>query len=148
MFLTQTWFLARFCQYRLDFHIDAVRAKRPKRVPIVLSREEVRRIVGSLTGIQSLMARILYGGGLRASECVRLRIKDVDFSLHQIIVRDGKGSRDRLTVLPESLATQLQTHLSRVRMMHRHDLSQGYGSTYLPYSLTRKYPGADREWIW
>ena len=107
-----------------DYRINAVRAKRPKRIPTVLSQEEVRRVLGSLTGIQSLMARILYGGGLRASECVRLRIKDIDFSLHQIIVRDGKGARDRLTVLPESLVPQLLAHLSRVRLMHQHDLGQ------------------------
>ncbi len=131
-----------------DYRIDAVRARRPKRVPTVLSQEEVRRVLSSLTGTHSLMARLLYGGGLRSSECVRLRVKDIDFSLRQIVVRDGKGAKDRLTILPDSIVTQLQAHLSRVRLLHRNDLSQGYGQTHLPYSLARKYPGADREWIW
>lgn len=131
-----------------DYRIDAVRARRPKRVPTVLSQEEVRRVLSSLTGTHSLMARMLYGGGLRSSECVRLRVKDIDFSLRQIVVRDGKGAKDRLTILPDSIVSQLQAHLSRVRLLHRNDLSQGYGQTHLPYSLARKYPGADREWIW
>jgi integron integrase len=131
-----------------DFRIDAVRARRPKRVPTVLSREEVRSILGSMVGVHSLMARLLYGGGLRSSECARLRVKDIDFALHQIVIRDGKGAKDRLTILPESIMLQLQAHLDRVRLLHRHDLSQGFGATYLPYSLARKYPGADREWIW
>ena len=131
-----------------DFRIDAVRARRPKRIPTVLSRQEVRGILRSLTGTHSLMARLLYGGGLRSSECARLRIKDIDFSLHQIVVRDGKGAKDRLTILPESVMLELQAHVSRVRLLHRHDLSQGYGAVHLPYSLARKYPGADREWVW
>jgi integrase len=75
-------------------------------------------------------------------------VKDIDFALHQIVIRDGKGARDRLTILPESMMPQLQAHLDRVRLLHRHDLSQGFGATHLPYSLARKYPGADREWIW
>lgn len=131
-----------------DYRIDAVRARRSKRVPTVLSQEEVRRVLGSLTGTHSLMARLLYGGGLRSSECARLRVKDIDFSLHQVVVRDGKGSKDRLTILPESIMPELEDHLRRIRLTHQHDLSQGYGATTLPYSLARKYPGADREWIW
>ena len=131
-----------------DLRIDAVRARRPKRIPTVLSKKEALSVLGSMTGVHSLMARLLYGGGLRASECARLRIKDIDFSLHQIVVRDGKGAQDRLTILPESIVAQLQAHLSRIRLLHRHDLSQGYGATYLPYSLARKYPGADSEWVW
>ncbi len=131
-----------------DFRIDAVRARRPKRVPTVLSQEEVRKVLDSPTGTHSLMARLLYGGGLRASECTRLRVKDIDFSLRQIVVRNGKGAKDRFTILPDSIVPQLRAHLSRVHLLHRSDLSQGYGQTHLPYSLARKYPGADREWIW
>jgi len=131
-----------------EFRIDAVRARRPRRVPTVLSREEVRGLLRSLTGTHSLMARMLYGGGLRASECTRLRIKDIDFALHQIVIRDGKGAKDRLTILPDSVVPQLQAHLSRVRLLHRQDLSQGYGASPLPYALARKYPVTDREWIW
>ena len=138
----------RVLEKPIDSRIDAVRARRPKRVPTVLSREEVRAVLGSLDSTYALMARILYGGGLRASECARLRIKDLDFPLLQIIVRDSKGKRDRITILPETMMPSLKAHLNRVREIHRQDLSQGFGSVHLPYSLARKYPNAEREWIW
>jgi integron integrase len=132
----------------IESQIDAVRARRPKRVPTVLSKEEVRRVLGCMTGVHSLMARLLYGSGLRASECSRLRVKDLDFALRQIVVRDGKGAKDRLTLLADSVVPDLQSHLHRVRLLHRKDLGLGYGATFLPHALARKYPGAEQEWIW
>jgi integron integrase len=132
----------------LDFPIDAVRARRSRNVPTVLSREEVYRVLGCLSGRHKLMAQLLYGGGLRASECARLRVKDLDFALQQIVVRDGKGAKDRFTILPQTLASELQDHLHRAKLMHEQDLRRGLGAVHLPYSLGRKYPGAEREWIW
>jgi integron integrase len=132
----------------LEVAIDAVRAKRPVRVPTVLSVLEVQRVLGCMTGSYQLMAKLLYGAGLRASECARLRVKDLDFSLRQVIVRDGKGERDRFTILPDALAAPLQDQLRRTRLFHDDDLRQDHGSVYLPYALDRKYPGASREWIW
>jgi integron integrase len=124
------------------------RAKRPQRVPTVLSRDEVRRVMSHLTGVHRLMAGLLYGAGLRVMECVRLRVKDIDFGYGQITVRDGKGEKDRRTVLPASLADPLKTQLTRVKMLHDEDLGRGFGSVYLPYALERKYPNASREWGW
>jgi integron integrase len=135
-------------QQDLDFPIHAVRAKRPKRLPAVLTREEVRRVLNQLSGTHRLMAQLLYGSGLRLMEYVRLCVKDVDFAQHQIIVRDGKGMQDRVTMLPDSLVVPLQEHLKRVKRLHDEDLARGYGSVYLPFALERKYPNADREWIW
>lgn len=132
----------------LQFPIEAVRARRRKTVPTVLTREEVRRVLAALTGAHQLMGKLLYGSGLRATECVRLRVKDLDFSLCQLTVRDGKGAKDRFTVLPRSTSKELQTHLKRVRAMHEQDLRAGFGAVHLPYALERKYPGAEREWIW
>jgi integron integrase len=132
----------------LNFSIDAVRAKRPKRVPIVLSRDEANEILTCLTGVYRLIGQLLYGSGLRISECVRLRVKDLDFALHNLTVRDGKGAKDRITLLPEALVPALKTHLRRTQRIHERDLSHGYGSVHLPYALHRKYPSADREWIW
>ena len=95
-----------------------------------------------------LMAKLLYGSGLRLMECLRLRVKDIDFEQNQIFVREGKGMKDRVTVLPDSLKAPLQEHLKRVKMMHEEDLANGYGHVYLPYALERKYPNASREWGW
>jgi len=132
----------------LEFPINALRAKRPKRLPTVLTKEEALRVIGCLSGTYQLMAKLLYGSGLRLMECVRLRVKDVDFAQHQIIVRDGKGQKDRVTMLPDSVVISLQEHLQRVKRLHEADLARGYGSVYLPSALGRKYPNADREWIW
>jgi integron integrase len=132
----------------LDRPIDAIRAKRPKRLPTVLTKEETRKVLGCLSGTHQLMAKLLYGSGLRLMECVRLRVKDIDFAQRQIIVRDGKGMEDRVTVLPQSLVEPLQEHLRRVKQLHKQDLAKGYGSVYLPFALERKYPNANREWIW
>ncbi len=128
--------------------INALRAQKPKRLPIVLTKDEVQRVLSHLSGTHQLMARLLYGSGLRLMECVRLRVKDLDFAQRAIIVRDGKGEKDRITILPESLIAPLQDHLQHVRRLHQEDLAQGYGAVYLPYALERKYPNASREWIW
>jgi integron integrase len=132
----------------LDLPIEAIRAKRPKRLPTVMTREEVQRVLAALSGTHQLISKVLYGSGLRLVECLRLRVKDVDFAQHQIIVRDGKGMVDRITVLPDSLIAPLQEHLQRVQMLHQQDLADGYGAVYLPFALERKYPNAHREWGW
>jgi integron integrase len=128
--------------------IDALRAKKPKRLPTVLTRDEVHRVFAHLSGVNLLMARLLYGSGLRLMECLRLRVKDLDFDYRTITVRDGKGEQDRVTILPESLIVPLQDHLRIVKRTHEEDLAKGYGAVYLPYALERKYPNANREWIW
>ncbi len=130
----------------LEGNIDAISAKRPKRLPTVLAKEEVHRVLDAMAGTSQLIARLMYGSGLRLMEAVRLRVKDLDFAQRQIVVRDGKGMKDRVTVLPDSLVAPLQEHLQRVKLIHQQDLSRGYGSVYLPYALERKYPSASREW--
>jgi integron integrase len=124
------------------------RARRPRRIPVVLTSEEVKRVLAHLTGTHHLMASLLYGAGLRLMECVRLRVKDLDFDYRQIIVRDGKGEKDRRTILPQPLAEPLHRHLARVRLQHEEDVRLGCGSVYLPYALERKYPNAATEWVW
>jgi integron integrase len=127
---------------------DFARSKRPRRLPVVLSRVEVARLLGTLEGDTALMAGLLYGAGLRLSELVSLRIKDIDFDARQIVVRDGKGGKDRVTVLPERYRQPLLDQLERVRQVHARDLALGYaGCTFWP-SLERKYPNAPREWPW
>jgi len=135
-------------QKPLEAPIDALRAQRPKRLPTVLTKEEAQKVLAHLTGTHQLMAKLLYGSGLRLSECVQLRVKDIDFAQRQIIVRDAKGMQDRVTMLPESLVVPLQEHLQRVKRLHEEDLARGHGSVELPYALQRKYPHADKEWIW
>jgi integron integrase len=125
-----------------------IRAKRPVKVPVVFTREEVQAVLSHLHHTNWLMTSLLYGSGLRLRECLRLRVKDLDFNYRQIIVRDGKGSKDRLTLLPESLIAPLRQHLVRVKALHERDLKEGFGRVYLPYALSRKYLNADREWCW
>ena len=125
-----------------------VRAKRPVRLPVVLSEAEVRRLLAGLEGVRWLMASLLYGAGLRLQECVQLRVKDLDFAYRQIFVRDGKGGRDRVTMLPEEAVQPLQAHLGKLRTLHRKDLIEGYGEVWLPHALARKYPRAGFEWGW
>ena len=127
---------------------ELVRATRPQRLPVVLSREEVRAVLLALRGTQRLMAVLLYGAGLRLLECARLRVKDVDFVANQIVVRSGKGDRDRVTLLPAAVCPALQRHLARVRTQHERDLRGGAGWVELPHALARKYPDAGREWPW
>ena len=125
-----------------------VRAKRPVRLPTVLTEAEVKRLLGELRGVKWLMASLLYGSGLRQIECLSLRVKDVNFAYRQILVRDAKGGKDRATMLPEGLVQPLQEHLGRVRSLHQRDLAQGFGEVSLPYALARKYPRAGYEWGW
>lgn len=127
---------------------EFTRAKKPKRLPVVLSREEVTALLDALEGTLALMAGLLYGSGLRLMEAVRLRVKDVDFDLGQIMVRDGKGRKDRVTVLPMRYRDLLIAHLERVKELHREDLAKGLGMVYLPPALARKYPNAGSEWGW
>jgi integron integrase len=127
---------------------EVERAKKPARVPVVLTRDEVHKLFGHLHGTPRLMAGLLYGSGLRLMECVRLRVKDVDFGYARITVRDGKGARDRLTMLPVNLAASLKTHLAKVKAQHEQDLEEGFGEVYLPNALERKYSGAARSWPW
>jgi len=132
----------------LDFPLENIRARRPKHLPTVLTREEVAQVLDCLTGRYRLMTQLLYGGGLRLSECLRLRVKDLDFGQHAIIVRDGKGGRDRSTIFPEKLIHPLRRELSRTKRIHEQDLNEGNGLVYLPQALERKYPLAAGEWIW
>lgn len=127
---------------------DMVHAKRPVRLPVVLSPGEVEALLSHLRGVHLLMAGLLYGAGLRLMECLRLRVKDVDFSYRQILIRDGKGEKDRVTMLPAQLVQTLQAHLGEVNRLFRIDLRDGYGEVHLPYALGRKYPRAGREWGW
>ena len=124
------------------------RAKKPPKLPVVLSRAEVKQIFGHLHGVPKLMAGLLYGSGLRLMECVRLRIKDIDFELAQITVRDAKGGKDRITMLPLNMSEPLRRHLLRVKAQHEQDLEDGFGSVHLPFALARKSPKAAREWPW
>lgn len=124
------------------------RPEKQKTVPVVLSKEEAKAVIAHLNGAYKLVAQIMYGGGLRVMETLRLRIKDIDFANHQIVVHDGKGENDRYTILPDSVIQPLQLHLQRVKAIHEKDLAQGCGSVYLPFALARKYPNASKEWIW
>ena len=128
--------------------IDAVRSKKPARLPVVMTKEEVAEVLAALSPTYQLIGKILYGSGLRLIESVRLRVQDLDFARHELAVRDGKGGKDRRTMLPDSLQGPLQDHLRRVKLMHQQDLAQGYGTVYLPYALDRKYPNANRDWRW
>ena len=127
---------------------SVVRAKRPQRVPVVLSREEVDRLLALLDGQLWLMAALLYGTGMRVMECVRLRVKDVDFGRSEICVRNGKGGKDRRVPLPRRLHDRLQAQVERVRVLHGQDLLSGRGQVHLPHALGRKYPNAGREFGW
>jgi integron integrase len=124
------------------------RAKRPKRLPTVFTPDETDRVLDLMHGIHGIMAKLIYGAGLRLMECLRLRIKDVDFERDQLIVRDGKGNKDRSTMLPELLKPLLRDHLKKVKAIHERDLSRNLGEVYLPYALARKYPNAVKEWKW
>jgi len=128
--------------------IDAVRAKQSKSLPTVLTIEETRQLLQQMEGLPQLIAKLLYGAGLRIKEGLCLRVKDLDFGQSQIIVRDTKGDQDRVTMLPQQIRELLQAHLIQVKQIHQDDLAQGYGEVYLPDALDRKYPNAAKEWIW
>jgi integron integrase len=127
---------------------EAVRARRPRRVPTVLTRSEVRDVMAQRDGVHALVAGLLYGGGLRLLEALRLRVKDIDFERRAVVVRQGKGDKDRTTMLPERLREPLMAHLEKVRALHQRDLAGGFGAVELPHALARKKPSADREWGW
>jgi integron integrase len=127
---------------------DMVRAKRPQRLPVVLTRAEVRVLLGALEGVHWIMASLLYGAGLRLLECLRLRVKDIDLEDHQILLREGKGHKDRRTMLPGAVQEALTAHLEQVRQQHQRDVAAGLGRVYMPDALERKYPHAGREWGW
>jgi integron integrase len=125
-----------------------LRPGKTQSVPVVLSKEEVKAVLSNLSGVYQLVAQLLYGGGLRVMEALRLRVKDIDFANHQLIVRDGKGDHDRFTILPDSVIEPLRLHLQQVKQIHERDLAQGHGAVYMPFALERKYPGASTDWIW
>ena len=125
-----------------------IRPTKPKRIPTVLSKDEAKIVIGRMSGVYKLMTQIMYGSGLRLMEVMRLRIKDLDFANRQIIVRDGKGENDRITMFPDVLLEPLRLHLKQVKAQHDLDLSIGFGTVYLPYALERKYPNANREFAW
>jgi integron integrase len=127
---------------------DVVRAKRPQHLPVVLTRDEVRAVLQRLDGVPRLMALLLYGAGLRLLECCRLRVKDVDFATNQVVIRNGKGGKDRVTMLPAAVKAALIAHLERAREQDQADLRHGAGWVELPDALTRKYPNAGRDWGW
>ncbi len=127
---------------------EVQRAKKPQHLPVLFTRDEVNALLAQLQGTTWLMAMLTYGSGLRLLECLRLRVKDVDFHYKQLLVRDAKGQKDRVTMLPTSLIDPIRTHLARVRHLHEIDLREGFGRVYLPYALAAKYPRADREWGW
>jgi integron integrase len=127
---------------------EVVRARKPKRLPIVLTRAEVRAVLEQLQGPNWLAASLMYGAGLRLTECLRLRVQDIDFGFAQITVRDGKGFKDRLTMLPAAVVVPLREHLIRVRETHQRDVNEGYGRVLMPYALERKYPSAAGDWKW
>ncbi len=127
---------------------DVVRAKRPKRLPVVLSRGEVQAVLSNLHGELWLVGSLLYGSGLRLMESIKLRVKDIDFDRGEVMVREGKGKQDRRTMLSQTLVEPLQKHLRKVRSIHEYDLAAGYGDVWLPGALARKYPNAGREWGW
>lgn len=127
---------------------EVIRARRPKRLPVVLTREEVKTVLSHLSGDKWLMASLMYGAGLRLMECLRLRVQDIDFSRQEILVRDGKGAKDRITMLPETLKGPLQEHLKGVKAVHEQDVADGWGRVLLPEALDRKYPNAPRDWRW
>ena len=140
--------------YRRVLNVDpgdlegVVRARRPKHLPVVLSVVEVRAVLQQLEGPPSLVSGLLYGSGLRLMEALRLRVQDLDFAAHQVVIRGGKGNKDRVTVLPQNLMEPLQIHLQEVRRLHRQDLAAGWGQVPLPTALARKYTSASREWNW
>ena len=129
-------------------NVRATRSRKTTRIPVVMTRDEVKPVIQLLDGIPELVVKLLYGSGLRITEAVRLRVQDIDFGFKQVTVRDGKGMKDRVTPFPDNLSALFRNHLEKVEMIHEKDLAKGYGTVYLPYALVRKYPNAEREWNW
>lgn len=132
----------------LDGSINAVRAKKKLNIPVVLTKEEVARIITLMEGTPQLIVKLLYGSGLRILEASRLRVQDIDYEFKQLTVRSGKGDKDRVTPFPSSAIPFFQNHLSRVKIIHEEDLALGFGEVHMPYALARKYPHAAKEWGW
>jgi len=132
----------------LDQEINAVRASRKINIPVVMTRKEVAQIIALMERVPQLIVKLLYGSGLRIMETVRLRVQDIDYELKCLTVRSGKGAKDRITTFPTSVIPLLENHLSRVKLIHKQDLDQGYGEVYMPNALARKYPNAAKEWNW
>jgi len=135
-------------EHPLKQRIDAVRASNPLKIPVVLTQEEVKNIIILMQGTPQLVIKLLYGSGLRISEAIRLRVQDVDYSYKQIIVRSGKGNKDRITTISTTLLPELSRHLEKVKLIHQQDLNKGAGAVYLPNALERKYQNAATEWGW
>ena len=135
-------------QIELPWLDHITQAKVPKRLPVVLTRAEVQSVLARLDGTIWIIASLLYGTGMRLMEVLRLRVKDVDFSRHEILVREGKGFKDRVTMLPEVVIPPLKEHLSKVKILHDEDMARGYGEVSMPFALDKKYPGAGRSWGW
>ena len=132
----------------LSGEINADRARKRPRMPVVLTREETARVIALMSGVHQLIVKLLYGSGLRITECLRLRVQDMDLEMKALTVRNGKGDKDRITTFPERLVQPLKEHLVRVKVIHEQDLEEGHGQVYLPHALARKYPHADRDWRW
>ena len=132
----------------IEFPTDIIRAEKSKTLPVVLTQQEAMTVISKMTGLPQLMTKILYGSGLRLMECLRLRVKDIDFGNHQIIVRDGKGEDDRVTILPDSIIPALHAQIKIVALIHGQDLKKGFGEVYLPYALAKKFPNASKEEMW
>jgi integron integrase len=130
------------------FPSDIIRASKPERLPTVLSHTEAMSVIMNMSGVPQLIAKLLYGSGLRIMECMRLRVKDIDFENHQLMIRAGKGENDRATILPDSLIPALKAHLETVRAVHQKDLKEGHGEVSLPYALARRFPNAPKEFAW
>ena len=132
----------------LSGEINADRARKRPRIPVVLTREETARVIALMSGVHQVIVKLLYGSGLRITECLRLRVQDVDLEMKALAVRSGKGDKDRITTFPEMLVQLLKEHLVRVKVVHGQDLAEGDEQVYLPHALARKYPHADKDWRW
>jgi len=138
----------KFMKMDISEDIDAIRAKRSKNIPTVLTKEEVIEILPKIYGKYKLMAQLLYGTGMRLKECLRLRVKDIDFNSNYIVIHDAKGKKDRITVLPESLKERIKNHLEKIKENHKEELKKGYGRVFMPNQLDKKYPAASKSWAW
>lgn len=132
----------------LGEQINAVRAAKKENIPVVLTREETARVLSLMNGTSQLIAKLMYGSGLRISEAIRLRVNSIDYKMKTITVRSGKGNKDRVTTFPDSVIPFIKSHLAKVKATHENDLKMGYGVVYLPHALERKYPRAAKEWGW
>lgn len=135
-------------KHELNQEISAIRAKGKITIPVVMTREEVTGVLSLMTGTPQLIAKLLYGSGLRISEAIRLRVQDIDYDLKTITVRSGKGGKDRVTTFPSTVAPFLKSHLKKVQILHQADIEEGHGSVYLPHALARKYRNSPKEWRW